>query len=543
MEKTKASIGILLTILMAATAFLVFPTPVAAEDITIGIMGPTGLIQGDGMLEGAQLAASEMGGQIGGRNIVLKMRDEFQGLADGTVTTGTAAMQQLVADGCDYVMGGFRTESVTGAKEVAADNELLYFINGAATDDVISCADGTCGKCVRCNYERYKILFRTTPINSTMLVASITGYYYLGIRGFLTEVMDTLAGPFGFDSVSPVWGPARQVKVGVVTENLVWADGFHDLLTNPAKFIPVCGPRYNLTYAARVSPTQEDFTVEMTGLKSAQCRLVVMILSAEKAGRAFTTAMYDQQVPAAAVGINVIEQMSESWDETSGKVEYECGLVTSGTRTPITVKSIPFWDAYETMHGHAPIYTAYGTYNTLYTLKEAIDAVGFNTDDIIAYLEGAGPRLTPTGLADFTSQHDLLCYSVGMEWPYGFVRALMGQWQAGKIEVVCPKYSVDPAILPYWKRYMVRLNVYNFTLDLNYDGVVNMRDISLAARAFGSYPCHSMYDRGAAIIVDDSPTGYEDEPVTMRDISKIARAFGTDYTDHWPLPYTWHTSW
>ncbi|MDH5770646.1 MAG: hypothetical protein OEZ25_05100, partial [Candidatus Bathyarchaeota archaeon] len=155
----------------------------------------------------------------------------------------------------------------------------------------------------------------------------------------------------------------------------------------------------------------------------------------------------------------------------------------------------------------------------------------------------APPRLTPTGLADFTSQHDLLCYSVGESWPYGFVRALMGQWQAGKIEVVNPKYSVSPTILPYWKRYMIRLNMFNFTLDLNYDGVVNMRDISTAARAFGSYPCHSMYDRGAAIIVDDYPTGYEDEPVTMRDISKIARAFGTDYTDHFPLPYTWHTTW
>ena len=544
MEKTKSSVGILLTILMAATAFFVFPTPVAAEDITIGIIGPTGLIQGDGMMEGAELAAEEMGWTMGGRNIVLKSRDEFQGGADGTVASGTSAMQQLVADGCDYVMGGFRTESVMGAREVACDNELLYVINGAATDEVIDCGDGTCGACVRCDYERYKYLFRTTPMNSSMLVASITGVYYKGVRGFLTTVLETLVDPFGFDSFSPMYNiTTKQVKVAVITESLSWCAGFWGLLTIPAYYQAYLGPLYNVTYAAQVSPTQEDFTAEMTGIKTNECRLVIMILSAEKAGRAFTTAMYDQQVPAVGVGINVIEQMSESWDETSGKVEYECGLVTSGTRTPITSASIPFWDAYVDMHGHAPIYTAFGTYGGMYMLKEAIDAVGFNTTDIIGYLETAGPRLTPTGLSDFTQYHDLLCYSIGEDWPYGFVRALMGQWQAGKIEIVNPKYSVEPNLLPYWKRWMIRLNIYNFTLDLNYDGVVNMRDISLAARAFGSYPLGPMYDRGAAIIVDDYPTGYEDEPVTMRDISKIARAFGTDYTDHWPLPYIWHTSW
>jgi len=54
--------------------------------------------------------------------------------------------------------------------------------------------------------------------------------------------------------------------------------------------------------------------------------------------------------------------------------------------------------------------------------------------------------------------------------------------------------------------------------DINYDCKVDMRDISRAARAFGSYPGHLRWDPPSDINDDFS--------VNMRDISKIARKFG-----------------
>ena len=54
--------------------------------------------------------------------------------------------------------------------------------------------------------------------------------------------------------------------------------------------------------------------------------------------------------------------------------------------------------------------------------------------------------------------------------------------------------------------------------DINEDGIVNMRDTSIAARAFGSYPDHPRWNPIADI--------NEDNKVDMRDIAPIARNFG-----------------
>ncbi len=60
--------------------------------------------------------------------------------------------------------------------------------------------------------------------------------------------------------------------------------------------------------------------------------------------------------------------------------------------------------------------------------------------------------------------------------------------------------------------------------DLNGDGKVDMKDIAIAAKAFGSYPGHSRWDPAADV------TGPEylvpDEKVDMRDIAVISRNFG-----------------
>lgn len=54
--------------------------------------------------------------------------------------------------------------------------------------------------------------------------------------------------------------------------------------------------------------------------------------------------------------------------------------------------------------------------------------------------------------------------------------------------------------------------------DINEDGIVDMRDISIAARAFGSYPGHPRWNPIADINGDNK--------VCMRDIATVARNFG-----------------
>lgn len=59
--------------------------------------------------------------------------------------------------------------------------------------------------------------------------------------------------------------------------------------------------------------------------------------------------------------------------------------------------------------------------------------------------------------------------------------------------------------------------------DLNGDREVDMRDIAIAARAFGSFQGHPRWDPRADIT---GPEGYPDGEVDMRDIGILARNFG-----------------
>lgn len=57
--------------------------------------------------------------------------------------------------------------------------------------------------------------------------------------------------------------------------------------------------------------------------------------------------------------------------------------------------------------------------------------------------------------------------------------------------------------------------------DVNGDGIVDMHDISLTSRAFGSDPSHSRWNS----LVDEN----EDQRIDLRDVALIAKNFGRDY--------------
>ena len=70
-----------------------------------------------------------------------------------------------------------------------------------------------------------------------------------------------------------------------------------------------------------------------------------------------------------------------------------------------------------------------------------------------------------------------------------------------------------PLVSPYW--YWSN----PMTGDINKDMVVDMKDISLAAKAFGTYPDNPRWNPVADI--------NEDNRVDMRDLATVAKDFGT----------------
>lgn len=589
--KQKA-VAVIMICIMATLTLSVIPLPTIADTgvIKVGIIQPEGWPQGTGMIQGAEIATSwinDMGPgggggiTVGGTTYTIELEVGDEHAADMNPAAGAAEMDRLISTaGCKFVYGGFRTECVMAIRDVAMSYKTPYFICGAATNELID--DGPTKDNiyddVREDYNKYRYLFRNTPINSTSLVYNILGFarYIPGLS--LIPMMGSMFGVYGNGTV----------RTAVIAENLEWADVLFSMLAGG-----YLGPYAEIVYTARPPHDETSYGSILDDMHALQVRLIIIIFSAPTS-IAFMSQYATHPIKAIPVGIDVLGQFQGHWTSTAGGCEYEAFLATVGYRTPLcpevssgcspyTTQEV--WDLTVATYGTWPLYTSWGVYDGILGLKETLeymDAAGYgglakayldatdvtdpswdaaalvpfyemtDRNGVVGAFKYTGPNINmstseyDTYMANASlsyldinptmkgTLHDVWSTDYLHTWDSGYVRALWGQWQAGKIEVVWPVYK-DGELLSFYKRFLFPPRMWPYELDLNYDGTTDMRDISMAARAFGSYPCHPRYDRGAAIIVDDDPPGYEDEEVTMRDISTIARAFGSDWTI--PVPY------
>jgi len=290
-------------------------------------------------------------------------------------------------------------------------------------------------------------------------------------------------------------------------------------LTHPAIYPGVLEPYANVTYAGRIPDGTTDCSSWLNDVKASGARLLIHIFSGAT-GVPFIMQWKALNVSALPVGINVMGQLQSHWSTTAGACEYESILAFSGTRTPI----IPgltevFWDNFVALTGTWPLYTAWGAYDGIYGLKEAIEDIDTTDKDaLVAYYENpAYMRQGLNGIFKYTnssaSRHDVVVYDLGPTWDYGFVRAFISQWTAARLEVVIPLDQV------YSKKWAIPPNMYPLIEDINYDGKVDIKDVALAAKAFGTVPGDPRWEKEADINFDNK--------VDIKDIATIAKQFGT----------------
>lgn len=575
--KLKTISGIMLTLSLVIMLFAV-PIKSSPATIKIGVLGPLAWPVGESHYEAAHLAAEEINdaGGILGNTVEIVFADTLRGQLDPTSTTGTSAMMELMAGDVDFTVGTFRSEAAFGAREVAMDYKRFFFISGAGTSHLVTCASqvylgvctgpsfgapcgytgmgacqaaeaGTtaCTTCTTSNYARYKYVFRNTPMNSSTLLRSIVGHYLEGKVGFVQWVLATKLVPIygkflwysapGVPGNHPVFGvPVPQVKVAVLIESAVWADLFWTYLTELPYYAIVMGPYANVTYATRISPYATDVSAEITAAVASGARIIIQALSGP-VGRAFTTQWADLGSDAVPIGINVpggeIGPPSH-WELTLGKAQYESFLWTSGERTALTDKTIPFWDAYLGRWGHAPMYTGFGTYDSIYGIKEAIETLGYfyhgnqtYYDELIPVFE-ATDRVGVVGNFKYTGPsgtwHDLWTVDIGDTWPSGYVRAMVNQWQYNiaedrpKLEVVFPR---DRA---FSKRWEIPPSMYDHA-DTDFapvDGLVDINDLGAAGVLWLSAPTKDLLEA-------DQDSNYF---INIYDLSYIAKDYGYNAT-------------
>ena len=159
-------------------------------------------------------------------------------------------------------------------------------------------------------------------------------------------------------------------------------------------------------------------------------------------------------------GVDVQSQTSEYWINTLGACEYEVyshgfsGL--NGTNvTPLTQA---FFDQYNDVWGHSPLYTGSGCYDALNILVDAIEQTQSLTNaDLITYLESRdrnNPRIntsvtaqyaaTTTPAEGFDGAHDVVA-----NWPFGVIA--YGQWQPdGKQYCIPTGWGYPFGLYPDW---------------------------------------------------------------------------------------------
>ena len=91
----------------------------------------------------------------------------------------------------------------------------------------------------------------------------------------------------------------------------------------------------------------------------------------------------------------------------------------------------------------------------------------------------------------------------------------------GRLEVVCP---VDKPL--YTKKWAIPPWMYALKTDTNYDGKVDIKDIATAAKAFGTQPGDTRWEKESDVVLDNR--------IDIKDIASIAKDFGKSVT--LPLP-------
>jgi len=521
MNKKAALVMILLLLApIAAIASTIRPAS-AVETLKVGVIGPYCLPQWHehmgGMKGGALLAMMDGLGNInvGGTQyqVELVFADEHAYPIDEEAAYASA--WSLCEQGCKFIIGGFRTEvvwpiiyAIRDWNEAHPDQKVIYMINGASTDELISQTVGV-------DYNRYKWLFRINPINSTMLGRNVFGY----LAGYLLP-----------KKLIPMYG---SVKVGCLTEDLAWTQGICHFVMNILPTLPPFPPGMVTSVYCGRSPTgTTNFIPYLEAARSAGVNVLVIAYTLPDAIY-LVQQWREGQYKFLLVGIDVFGQRGDYPTLTGGACEYEIFEDFAGTRTPITPQAVEFWDHFVGNFSAWPLYTAWGAYNGFIILKKALETAGtLDPDVVIATLE-VQETLVLNGKSKFTSTHDVYSDEYGATWKNGYTRAFMVQWiNTGNPANSKPfthgfvKYVVCPVDQPYSKKTMFPPWIHPLgTWDLNFDGKIDIKDVAAVSKAFGALPGSPAWNIEAEVTCDFK--------IDIKDVAAISKRFG-QFVSSWP---------
>jgi len=493
-----------------------FPARVSAASSTvkIGVVGPKGWIQWDGLWEAAQIARDminkKSGTEFGPGGAYYWPGPAGMLVYDGTPGGAVAQVQLVDIDEhsvpapdpaaaiaelltkveanptMSTIIGGYLEECVIPMIEVLMDyarthERPIWIICGANTKEIIPAGQ----------YERYKYMFRVTPLNTTSLVQEFSA------------VIGQIVSP-KLKALYPAKLIDGKVPAYIIMDNLVWCDDILKYVQDNAVALGIA-----IKGVRRTDPIATDYSADIAAAEAAGAKIVIHAFAV--VGGASFIKQYGALKPKfALVGINVESQMQEFYESVAGACEYETFLTTVPTQEGLTdaesvnptakpLTSNRFWTIYKNRYGHCPIFTAWA-YEAILGLNEtSYDPV---SDQYVRDSEGNGWTrwLSPSDINNLITHTETLGVSDGFAWkrdliagsyyrnnmvgkfkytgPNGkghdvfcsnftlsplstdsCVRASVTEWLAGRLE------SVYPRDTPYARKWIVPSWMYSLETD------------------------------------------------------------------------------
>lgn len=384
--------------------------PLVAGEISIAVCGPMDDVQGEHHWAGATLARDEINAlpnkiDIGGTPHTVKLVEVDTNEIGGLPDEGVLALRAAIA-GVDFVVGGFRTESVSAYRLEAMKDKVIFMNCGAAT--------GALQQSVNTDYTQYKYWFKATPYNEVFLCTSmlkLTANAAANLVGNLLGYGPAPGAGFPYiDTDYAITGTGTTpdpyvAKIAIFGESLSWCDGIVTLAQErlPELLMPSKNITLDVVGTWLVSDTKTDIGTEMGEIAAEKPHLIFTIFSGP-VGKVYSKARADMALPALSVGINVEGQLQGMVDYTTEGCEYDIMLDTWAygvNQTSLTssflstIMSASYADDY-------PLYTA-AAYDAIYALKadlEAVDSV--DPANMIPWLEDPANGLVGTGSANTT---------------------------------------------------------------------------------------------------------------------------------------------
>ena len=394
---------------VSATLGLTAPAAWAQpKPIRIGVPTAVQLQVGRDTQDALQMAIDDINAKGGvlGRKLEMVAADETE-----NPETGISAIKKLTADEkVDVLIGGY-TSGVTLAQLPHISAAKTVYLN------VGSASPATNAK-VKTDYDNYKYIFRVGPLNA--------GHQARQLTAFISEFVK---GELGIS------------KVAIVGENAKWVQDLVPLLKKGAT---EAGADVRATefFDAQTS----DFSPLFSKVKDSGAQFMVVVLS-HASSDIFAKQWYDSRFPMPYGGIDVKGMDGDFCERIGGK---SVGAIAANfaVRSPLTPKTIPFFDEFRKRTNRAPVYTAFGANDAVYIYADAVKRAGSTeTNAVIKELEKTSYVGIP-GTIEFDETHDVKPGTATYKGP----ALILAQWREGcKREVIHPKVMrTAEYVYPAW---------------------------------------------------------------------------------------------